>query len=182
MVYSIYTWSETEDTEEFSYVREQSLFGCNAGIVPKLVEHQFSKKGIPSDKWQLKVREALAQIGSPGETLMIDLKPKNNQPNVSLYELRTIWGDSDEGWSVLMLHLRGLAIDKTPEDLDKHQFRMRKSEIDDPIFTTLYVNGGFKDGKLTGRWTPPPVSSTNGALIWPETWSFFVKSAGKVPW
>lgn len=68
------------------------------------------------------------------------------------------------------MHLQGLfdpRIDSRVSNLTK--FEISNSEIDGPIYEFLYVDGSFDNGKLTGRWVPPPASPTNAALLWPET-------------
>jgi hypothetical protein len=48
--------------------------------------------------------------------------------------------------------------------------------IDQPIYEVLHMYGSVHGGRLTGAWTAPGPSSTNAALLWPDTLSYFVAS------
>ena len=53
-------------------------------------------------------------------------------------------------------------------------------EADDPIFSVTYLSGTIVDGGLTGRWTAPGPSSTNGVLMWPEVMKYFTDEAQRI--
>jgi len=42
------------------------------------------------------------------------------------------------------------------------------------IYSLLYMQGDFHDGKVRGTWNAPRPSSTNTPLLWPETFEYFI--------
>ena len=79
-----------------------------------------------------------------------------------------------------MMRLRGLFVDADPEQVNTEDFHYNLENADDPIFSVMYLGGSIKDGHLTGRWTPPGPSSTNGVLMWPETLQYFFGEAQRI--
>jgi len=122
----------------------------------------------------LQIQQALAEDGYPDSAVVIDLKPKQQKKNVSLYELLDVWGISDQGWTPILLHLRGLFVDAKPEGIDRNDFSLDYREAEGPIYEFLHLDGSVHDGQLIGRWTAPPASPTNAALLWPDTIRHFV--------
>jgi hypothetical protein len=43
----------------------------------------------------------------------------------------------------------------------------------------VYAQGSVVHGKFTGRWNPPPVSATNGPLLWPGALRYFTECISK---
>jgi hypothetical protein len=123
--------------------------------------------------------DVVAELGGhpdyPQSTLLIDLKPKQNKTELSLYEVMDVWGHSEHGWSPIMLRLNGLFVDEEPSVADRNTFVRKDADISGPIYEFLYLVGSVSDGKLAGLWVPPPVSATNGALLWPDTLNYFFK-------
>jgi hypothetical protein len=111
--------------------------------------------------------------------LIIDLTPKDTL-SVSLYEVTEAWGYSNVDWTPIMLHLRGLFIEHDRDGIDARRFERELEDIDDPIFSMMYLRGSVRNGKLAGRWTPPGPSSTNSVLLWPESLQYFVIEAAKI--
>ena len=91
-----------------------------------------------------------------------------------------VWGHSDHGWTPIMFHLRGLFMDEHPAHFDRQIFCRADSEMDDPIFSMMYLNGSVRNGTLIGKWTPPGPSPTNSVLLWPETLQYFSGEAAKL--
>jgi len=158
--------------------REQvSLFGCNVGFIPRLL-----RLGIPPTQnepytWHLNIEEALESTAEyRGSALVIDLKPKQQKNNLSLYELLDVWGYSLNGWTPILLHVSGLFVDADPNSFDRNDFSSSESVVGTPIYEVLYLDGSVENGKLIGRWNAPPASPTNAALLWPETLKYFVQS------
>jgi len=125
-------------------------------------------------QWHLDVRSALTRAEQPDSTLVIDLKPKQRKTNLSLYEIKDVWGHSEADWTPILLHLRGLFVDADPGSFDRREFEIGDHERNDPIYEFLYLLGSVSEGKLTGKWIPPPASPTNGALLWPCALKYFV--------
>ncbi|MBI3578197.1 MAG: hypothetical protein HY089_02145 [Ignavibacteriales bacterium] len=153
------------------------LFGCNEGFIPWLLEKQIPYGQNEPYLWHLDIEKSLAKTKEYlNSTLVIDLKPYQHKDNLSLYEVLNIWGYSSNGWTPILLHLAGLFVDVDPNSVDRNNFQIAESDIDSPIYEVLYIKDGtVKDGKIVGTWNPPPPSSTNGALLWPETLKYFVR-------
>jgi hypothetical protein len=122
----------------------------------------------------------LAGRRSPDSALIINLKPNSKSSNLSLYEVIEVFGYSDSGWTPVMLYLRGLFVDQDPSKFDEMDFVRSPSEIDDPIFSMMYLDGTIRDGELMGRWTAPRPSSTNSVLLWPHAFTHFAQRADAI--
>ena len=69
----------------------------------------------------------------------------------------------------------GLFIDVDPETVDRERFVLSNAERVEPVYEFMYLAGGVVNGQLNGLWTPPPVSATNAALLFPEPLAFFMQ-------
>ena len=176
-MYARYTRTQMDaDTIRYQFQGKVSLFGCNKGYIPWLLKRKIpSQQGEPY-LWHLSVVEELDAVPDySGSTLIIDLKPKQNKTNLSLYEVMDVWGYSHSGWSPILLRLNGLFVDSDPTLFDRKDFQRRACEIDGPIYEFLYLDGSVENGNLKGSWSPPPASPTNAALLWPESMNYFVQ-------
>lgn len=163
--------------EKFFFKRQISLFGCNSGWIPWLLSQELGPHETEPLRWHIDVHAALAAANYPNHALLINLKPNATEPNLSLYEIANVWGFSDCGWTPIMLHLRGLFIDEDARAYDDREFERTAAEIDEPIFSMLYLTGSVESGAIVGTWVAPRPSPTNAALLWPETLDFFVEAA-----
>jgi hypothetical protein len=160
----------------YQFSEQVSLFGCNSGFIPWLLQLQTPVHQEEPYLWHLEVEKALANTDDyKNATLIIDLKPKQQKTNVSLYEVFDVWGYSSSGWTPILLHLGGLFVDADPLQVNRNDFTIADDAVDRPIYEILYLDGSVQTGKLVGRWNAPPVSPTNAALLWPETVNYFVK-------
>lgn len=164
----------------YRYLRKICLFGCHAGQIPKLMLQEAPSGQTEPYQWRLDVPAALARPGKPDSTIIINLKPSQQHKNLSLYEVLGVWGYTNNEWTPVMMHLRGLFVDADPRGINAQDFAIDDATIQEPIFSVTYMQGGLKDGKLTGPWTAPPRSPTNGALMWPEVMEYFWEEAKKV--
>lgn len=176
MVYSLYRRTSIGKNST-RYERDKkekkiSLFGCNNGFVPWLLGFKVPPSQNEPYRWHVDVLPELnAQPDYHGGTLIIDLKPKQN--NVSLYEVLDVWGWSQDDWTPILLRLNGLFTDDRPETINREDFVRADADISGPIYEFLYLIGSVKNGKLHGPWTPPNASPTNGVLLWPERLNYF---------
>ena len=131
-------------------------------------------------KWHIPVATALERAGYPQHALIINLKPDSRTPNLSLYEVMGVWGSSSAGWTPIMFHLQGLFIDEDPTRFNDRDFRRAYSDIEDPIFSMMYLHGTVREGKIFGPWTPPRPGATNSVLLWPDTLQYFSGEAAKL--
>ena len=176
-MYARYTRTRTgTDAIRYQFQQRVSLFGCNNGYIPWLLRFKIPAGQAEPYRWHVNVVQELG--GHPdyrNSTLIIDLKPKQNPTNLSLYEVIDVWGYSSSGWSPILIRLSGLFVDENPESIERNDFTLHDSEIDSPIYEFLYLVGSVRDGKLVGTWRTPPVSATNAALLWPKPLNYFVQ-------
>lgn len=169
-----YLYKVSEDRQRLHFVRQEEvkLFGCNVGMIPKWLRDQVPAGQAEPWMWHISVEQVLR---GQGQAVVIDLKPNSkDKTSLSLYQLRDVWGYSSSGWTPGMLRLRGLCVDGEPRIDDPVDFVIKPHEDHDSIFTFLHFEGSVHAGRLTGRWTAPPRSSTNSALLWPEALSYLV--------
>lgn len=174
-MYARYKKSRVDNNvTRYEFQEEVSLFGCNSGFIPWLLGLKLPQDQGEPYKWHVDV---VAELGRhpdyPLNTLLINLKPKQNKTNLSLYEVMDVWGYSADGWSPILLRLNGLFVDENPSAVNRKDFVRKDNDIDGPIYEFLYLDGSIKDGKLSGLWVPPPASPTNAALLWPKTINYF---------
>jgi len=176
-MYARYNKSQIENgVFRYEFAKQISLFGCNNGFIPWLLQLQTQSDKNEPYLWHLNVQEALALTDEyPNSTLVIDLKPKQNKTNLSLYELLDVWGYSYSGWTPILLHLEGLFVDADPNSVNRNDFVKAENEIEGPIYEVLYLDGSVENGKIVGTWNAPPASPTNAALLWPDTLDYFVQ-------
>ena len=65
-------------------------------------------------------------------------------------------------------------IDNTNNDIDIKDFVDKKKSVES-IYEFLYIDGHITEKGLVGKWTPPPSSPTNAALLWPHSIKYFLK-------
>lgn len=164
------------DATRYQFQEEVSLFGCNEGFIPWLLSLKIPPGQGEPFRWHVDVVNELGSNSEfPNNTLLIDLKPKRNKTNLSLYEVMDVWGYADSGWTPILLHLTGLFVDEDPSLVDRNDFILNDVEVDGPIYEFLYLSGTVDNGKIHGLWVPPPSSPTNAALLWPDTLNYFVQ-------
>jgi hypothetical protein len=173
-MYGRYKKSRLDGKCRYEFLEKVSLFGCNEGFIPWLLAGQMPASQDEPYAWHLEVESALANAGHQGSTLIIDLKPKQSDKNLSLYEVVDVWGYSADGWTPVLLHLSGLFVDEDPTKVNRNDFTIDNDARKGPIYEFLYLDGTISEGKLIGRWSPPPVSPTNAVLLWPDALKYFV--------
>jgi hypothetical protein len=174
-----------ERTPEASRLRyrspeKTSLFGRQSGLIPRLLRLKLPSGRNEPFAWQLDMPRDLAESGHQNKTVIIDVKPKEQDAKLSLYELLDVWGYSDKGWTPVMMRLRGLFIDGRPLCVDTKEFVYDPKNAVNPIFSVMYLNGSVANGDLVKKWTPPGPSSTNGVLMWPEVMKYFSAEAARI--
>lgn len=179
-MYSIYTRDQIDQDITHYLFKEGDikLFGCNEGLFPKLLESELASKESEPYCWHFEILKKLntfSKYANTNATIVINLKPKQNMENLSLYEVLDIWGYSHHDWTPILLRLNGLFVDSKPEIFNQKDFIRKNAEINGPIYEFLYLNGSIREGKLSGRWNAPPASPTNAALLWPETLKYFLQ-------
>lgn len=179
-MYALYDKTQNNGAARYRFRDAASLFGCKEGYVPWLLGKQLTVESSEPLSWYVNIESSLRAAGQDNQTLVIDLKPNSKEPNLSLYEVLDVWGYSASGWTPILFHLSGLFIDEDPTRFDKNDFVRSSAEVDDPIFSMMYLRGTVKDGRLEGRWTPPGPSPTNSVLLWPEAFEYFWQQAKRL--
>ncbi len=179
-MYALYEKHSVEDGHRYLFKKQTSLFGRNSGYIPNLLKRQLSTSDSEPHAWRVTIAEALQRQGESDSTLVINLKPKAREENLSLYELIDVWGYSSSGWTPIMIYIRGLFVDEAPSQFNDRDFVRKTQEVNDPIFSMMYLSGTIKSGELSGRWTPPGPSSTNSVLLWPESFEYFSAEAKRI--
>jgi hypothetical protein len=186
-MYALYRKTRTADGLGDRYQLLQGndihLFGCTHGRIPLLLKQSLAVTANEPIKWRVSIESGMRDAGCPDHTLVIDLKPKRpNKPetNLSLYEVVEVWGHSSQGWTPIMLHLKGLFIDEDPKVANREDFTRSAEQVDDPIFSMMYLHGTVVDGSLVGKWTTPRPGATNSVLLWPESLKYFYREAARL--
>lgn len=179
-MYALYEKEVDGNISRYCFKEQISLFGCNSGYIPWLLQKQLNETSTEPFPWHMNIEKALHSVDQPNQTLIINLKPNSKEPNLSLYEIIDTWGYSSSGWTPVMFYLRGLFIDEDPSKFDDRNFQRNSSEIEDPIFSMMYLRGTVSGGSIKDRWTPPGPSPTNSVLLWPDTFEYFAQEANKI--
>ena len=177
-MYALYNKAQSKGLTRYRFRKQVSLFGCNSGYVPWLLSKQLTSDSSEPVRWRVNIGDSLKNVGQDNQTLIIDLKPKNKY--LSLYEVLNVWGYSASGWTPVLLHLSGLFIDQDRGHYDKKDFIRTPEEVNDPIFSMMYLQGTINDGQLEGKWTTPGPGATNSVLLWPDVFKYFWQQAKNI--
>lgn len=181
MAYMRYLREDYPEHSSYRFLEKCSLFGCNEGFIPWLLNRNLPPSQDEPYKWHVSIRDAFdganyEKTDFTDSALIIDLTP--NRPELNLFEVLDVWGFSSHGWSPILLHLSGLFVDVDPEEVNDRKFTIKDSDRSEPIYEFMYLRGSVSKGKLKGPWTLPMVP-LNGALLWPESLSYFIESIKK---
>lgn len=176
-MYKLFHKEITKTSINYKFINRISLFGCNNGEIVKLLRNTLKPQNTEPFKWSLDLDKEL--FGKNNNVLIIDLKPNSSKPNISLYEIRKIWGYSSFDWTPIMLQLKGLFVDENPVPFNENEFEIPTTKSPDRIFSLMYLNGTVKDGNIEGKWTTPPSSPTNSVLLWPKAFKYFFNETKK---
>lgn len=165
------------------FVKDRFLEAIPRKIIqPKLDELSSTERGWAITETDLDHR--LKQISkSLGEvyqkTLMIDLKPNSMRKEVSLFQVKNIYGYSYDDWTPLCLELRTIYDDFGVKNSDqkKQNVEVDLEKYEDRIYEFLYIRKGLKSGTLNWGMT----GSVNAPLLWPGALRFFMNNCIKVP-
>ena len=161
---------------KFSAPERVSLFGCNTGEVVVRMRQEIPTGQEAPYCWHLDLDGVASQ---EHVAYLIDLKP-SSKDSASLYQLRHVWGISDNDWTPVMFLLRGLVVDGPPVSPSREAFEIVPNPEHEGIVTFLYLNGSVAGGTTKGRWTPASPSPTNSALLWPDSLKWFMAELAKV--
>ena len=170
-MFCIYNKHKQPGRVTYTYDDKISLFGCNVGMIPKMLRNQMSETQGEPYYWHIQVEKVLEQMGQSSQTIVIDLKPKERAKYLSFFELLDVWGVSKDEWTPMLLRLRCLLDEKVGKRNWK-EFSLMDSDSNDFVYEFLYLRGSVKDGKTSGKWTHT-FSTVSGALLWPDTLKYF---------
>jgi len=177
-MYYLYQAKKIDGKTAYKQKESISLAGIRSGIIPNYLKTQIPPDQIEPWKWHIKAKDILAQNKLPDHIIVIDIKPSSDK-YILLLELAEVWGYSDNGWTPILMRLRGLLIDEEINLYDKKSFELNNKLKEEPIYSLLHLAGTVENGKLKGKWTFPGPSSTNSLLLWPEPRKYFIEAIQK---
>jgi len=174
LMYYIYNVEKKGDIYSYNFMNKINLFGSLNGIIVKILKKITPPNQNEVYKWRINMEKDLPKIDLPNKAIIIDLKP-NTENNVSLYEIKNIFGYSSFGWTPMMFHLKALMVDKKGDWKQKEKFDIKDANLEN-VFTFNHVyDGSVRNGQIIGIWVPPRPSSTNSALLWEDTLNYFIE-------
>ena len=179
-----YSYEKLETANQYRFKRMESdvkLFGCNVGLIPNYLRRTTQPRKGELGPWSIEVARMIQQQPKVGAAaLMMHLNP-NDEKKVLLYEIRRVWGYSEDDWTPIMLESVPL-LDDLWTDINIEQFSMPRSEYEvlPRIYSFLYLQGTVKDGELIGKWTAPRPAATNTPVLFPDVLSYFMSEIGYV--
>jgi len=83
-MYALYKTTAVPDGTRYEFQEETSLFGCKSGWIPHFLQKQLKVGDCEPLKWNIDLKTAFAIENMPNHALVINLKPKNKEANLSL--------------------------------------------------------------------------------------------------
>ncbi len=179
-MYALYKKVPEGGAFRYRFDKAVSLFGCNNGYIPTLLVKTLTQLASEPLPWHLIIDASLRAVAQVDGALIINLKPNSKTANLSLYEVMEVFGYSGDGWTPVMLYLRGLFVDEDPSRFNERHFVRALADTEDPVFSMMYLNGTIRNGALEGRWTTPGPSPTNSVLLWPSAFKYFAEKADAI--
>jgi hypothetical protein len=173
-MYALYTEHLTRNRRSFKLIEQVSLYGCNVGLIPKLLTKAIPRKAKEPVKWHLPIRTSLPKIGITDSVIIIDIQPADKNKEILLTELLDVWGYSNSGWTPILMRHRILLTGENETRNRKRRFSIPASDDYDVVHSLMYLNGSVQAGNLIGKWTTPGPSSTNSVLLWPDALEYFI--------
>jgi hypothetical protein len=174
-MYNIYNVEKKGSVYSYNlFMKNIPLFGSKNGLIVKILKIITPPNQNEEYKWKINMETDLPKIDLPNKSIIIDLKPRTEN-NVSLYEIKNIFGYSSFGWTPMMFHLKALKVDEKGDQKQKEKFEIKDINLDN-IFTFIHVyDGSVRKGEIIGKWIPPRPSSTNSVLLWEKTLDYFIE-------
>lgn len=157
-----------KNIHKYTYLQNIPLAGHKNGLIFRSLKDHLN--GQEQWGWHLSAADLLnAANKSPDQhTIVIDLKPSETN-NVSLYELKDVWGFSYYAWTPVALRLETLFVDyKVPNPKNFKKSFIHNGDREQ-VHEFLYLQGGTG----SGAWNWGSVGGVNGALLWPDALKFF---------
>lgn len=145
---------------EYTQTRDVRL-GVKTGVFYPHVERCVGESRDNAEhcqhfEWEMCEKDLLGKLGfSTGSyAVVIDMKPTVRN-NVSLYQLRQVWGFSYPEWTPILVRLETLFVDRETEDPAAFKMHFHDRECErTPVHEFLYLQGGWKSGSWAwGRCT-----------------------------
>jgi hypothetical protein len=175
-VYATFKKETGQTRTKFRAGEQISLFGCNEGWIPWLVQEMMPPRQNEPYVWHLNVHDCLAlpavRNQYPNATaIIVDIKP-TAKTEFFVCELLDVYGYSSDEWTPLLWRMRVLEIGGDPKA--NHLEDFDASNDGDIIYEFLYAMGSISEGRIDGTWNPPKPSPTNGVLLWPKPLAYFM--------
>ena len=177
MPFMLYGVDTDRDILTYQSLRQVRIGGSSGPIAAyvRSIDNNSSGTHLPWHMPEPILLEQLVEENPDGYAVLIDLKPKA-EGNVSLYQIKDIWGYSDPEWTPIALRLDALFIDEEIDDPDgfKQRFTLPVRQPGN-VYEFLYLQGGTEGG----TWNWGMVGSVNAPLLWPDTLRYFVSEINK---
>ncbi len=169
----------------FQRTRKISIAGSKNGIIARYLEEISTPNVSGHFGWSIEVKRALKKLKIPGNSIVIDTKPKS-ETGIKIIEVVKIHGycyppdpDNDlrDGITPICFEIRDVVTSKYEEDFKKEDFIIF-SQPKRLIIAYLYLQGTIEKGRLVGGWRFPPLSYTNGAFLYPKARNYFNSRTG----
>ena len=153
-----------------------SLFGCNEGWIPWLLQKMMPMGQGEPYAWHVRIDDGLAlpevrREFPNAEAIVVDIKP-TAKDHFFVCELLDVYGYSANDWTPLLWRMRLLQANGDPKANHLEDFQAPNNG--DLIYEYLYAMGSVDNGKLAGTWNPPKPGATNGVLLWADALAYFI--------
>lgn len=170
-MYSLYQVTGRDRGDEFSFLEETSLAGCDKGILARYLNRTVGSEVSEPHRWEVDLDEAVATVYPEADAFVVDFSP-GGQEYLSQFKLEKAWGYSRNGWTPLLLRLRELVHSVRVSEHDRRRFVVEYDGERDVVHSFMYVRGTIVDGEIEGTWNFPGPSRT-AAFLWPDHFEFF---------
>lgn len=173
-MYYLYQEDVDDNKTVFKRLGRVSLAGCTNGLIAMYLKKTIDSTATEPYCWHI-TRDKLFEILSlRGNALVIDVKP-NSKEELSLFKIKNIWGYSSSGWTPILLELKRIVHDESPDRYDRKNVELEDYKEGDSVFTLLYLKGTIRNGKLECKWVFPGPSPTNSVLLWTDARNYFIR-------
>lgn len=161
---------------KFRAGKKISLFGCDNGWIPWLVQEMIPPRQNEPYVWHLHMDDGLALPTVRKEfpnasAIIVDIKPAARN-EFFVCELLDVYGYSSDEWTPLLWRMRVLEHGEPKAD---HLADFDAPNDGEIIYEFLYAMGSVSNGRIDGTWNPPKPSPTNGVLLWPAPLKYFME-------
>ena len=177
MAFFIYEKEDIGDYLKFSLIKKiEGIPRLFIQPIFSLIHDDYNEKYFKWKTDEVNIRKRILEIyknlDANNPVLVVDLKPNSKNNEVSLFQVKNLYGCTDKNWTPICVKL-GVIFDEENVENPKQKkqlVKVKKNYFDKDIIEFLYIQKGFQSGKL--NWGP--IGSVNAALLWPEVLNYFI--------